>query len=809
MKGKKGRSRSRDSSRGKSGRSSSSAGSTKRICWKWQKGTCTYGSKCKFLHAEQSPSASSERTSKKTPKKKATPITIDSFFDSDNEDAMDYSSPRVASAKSSDFRRISFDMEPEVHKIFIENYQEGMPKRIYRDPNKPYVFRKIDDLVDDQSKSDSILGLVRARARAIIMDNNGFHRDVDEVRIIIGPKFDMLVKLDTNNEDLTFDEELVEHVKENSLKKYKNLMCISLPVQAKDRRFILDSGSGHDLISARKAERMNLKKRTCDPIMFHTANGSTATQTEAEIDLGTFDMTSHAYVLDDTPSVMSLGKRCMEEGYSFVWPSGKMPFMITKEGERIDLTIHDDIPYIDLGTYECTPYECCKTSKIHDLLERVQDDLNDFDDLDEAGRPSRRVHLDGESGLEMLNEDQKDSRHVKKLKNKKKVRAANRSRRTTLPGEVAPPIEEDYEPGTPYAGPPGDETDFEDEGHGAPEEVAEGDEDDIEVDVVEGESRVAKRGTLKREANSLHHKLTHRYKNPYCDSCIRAKMKHFKTRRGAYKRELKKFGDLITFDAVDTSKVHDDVLVLEKEVLVVRDCFTGVIGAYPSDRMTKDDVVRAVKQFIGNKKVGQAYSDHAPQFIEAMNEMMIPIDHSLPGRPQTNSIAERTNQFILTATSTCLLGAGLPPCFWRTAILCVCHLLNVEPNDDEISAWCKLHGSEFAGKLIPYGARVNYKPPKTREAGQLHKFGPDSIPGVFAGYHIGPGMHWSRQYKVWPLSEFVHQNLGDDASKPEHRLLKSHLTEKVEMVTPLTFPCKNGVREGEHDIGRNERERTP
>ena len=120
----------------------------------------------------------------------------------------------------------------------------------------------------------------------------------------------------------------------------------------------------------------------------------------------------------------------------------------------------------------------------------------------------------------------------------------------------------------------------------------------------------------------------------------------------------------------------------------------------------------------------------------------------------------------------------------------MCHLLNVEPNDDELSAWCKLHGSEFAGKLIPYGARVNYKPPKTREAGQLHKFGPDSIPGVFAGYHIGPVMHWSRQYKVWPLSEFVHQNLGDDASKPEHRLLKPHLTEKVEMVTPLTFPCK-------------------
>ena len=93
--------------------------------------------------------------------------------------------------------------------------------------------------------------------------------------------------------------------------------------------------------------------------------------------LGTFDMTSQAYVLDDTPSVMSLGKRCMEEGYSFVWPSGQMPFMVTKNGERIDLTIHDNIPYVILEHMNCTPHECHHASKINDLLIHAQDDFND------------------------------------------------------------------------------------------------------------------------------------------------------------------------------------------------------------------------------------------------------------------------------------------------------------------------------------------------------------------------------------------------------------------------------------------------
>ena len=67
--------------------------------------------------------------------------------------------------------------------------------------------------------------------------------------------------------------------------------------------------------------------------------------------------------------------------------------------------------------------------------------------------------------------------------------------------------------------------------------------------------------------------------------------------------------------------------------------------------------------------------------------------------------------------------------------------------------------------LIPFGAKVWFKPGEKRGHDQDHKFDPESIPRVFAGYRMGPGLWWNRQYEVWPLSEFVKRNLAYDASK--------------------------------------------
>ena len=67
---------------------------------------------------------------------------------------------------------------------------------------------------------------------------------------------------------------------------------------------------------------------------------------------------------------------------------------------------------------------------------------------------------------------------------------------------------------------------------------------------------------------------------------------HRKTRRGAFNRPMKKFGDLISFDYLDLDKSSLDLVpVLDYKVVVVRDRFTGMIAGYSSRTGETDQVV--------------------------------------------------------------------------------------------------------------------------------------------------------------------------------------------------------------------------
>ena len=88
-------------------------------------------------------------------------------------------------------------------------------------------------------------------------------------------------------------------------------------------------------------------------------------------------------------------------------------------------------------------------------------------------------------------------------------------------------------------------------------------------------------------------------------------MRHFKTRKGAFKRKLSKFSDLMTFDFVDMGKATEIGWRDHKELLVIRDRFTGMVLGFPVPDKSTETVVRVIKKFIGERRVTCAYSDSA------------------------------------------------------------------------------------------------------------------------------------------------------------------------------------------------------
>ena len=80
---------------------------------------------------------------------------------------------------------------------------------------------------------------------------------------------------------------------------------------------------------------MDLTTYQDDAVNFHTANGVTVSISKVDLDFEAFEETANVHVLEDTPSVISMRKRCMDHGYSFVWPSGKDPYLLDKNANII------------------------------------------------------------------------------------------------------------------------------------------------------------------------------------------------------------------------------------------------------------------------------------------------------------------------------------------------------------------------------------------------------------------------------------------------------------------------------------------
>ena len=63
--------------------------------------------------------------------------------------------------------------------------------------------------------------------------------------------------------------------------------------------------------------------------------------------------------------------------------------------------------------------------------------------------------------------------------------------------------------------------------------------------------------------------------------------------------------------------------------------------------------------------------------------------------------------------------------------------------------------------------------------------------GVFAGYKLRPGLHWSKEYLVWGLTDFVGFQFAEVSTSITHRLRNPHVSGRVRLYEGVaTFPLK-------------------
>ena len=82
--------------------------------------------------------------------------------------------------------------------------------------------------------------------------------------------------------------------------------------------------------------QMDTLTKSCSPTIVITANRGVQTHEEATVYVKELDIFLTMKVLENTPAVLSLGKLCDENGYSYEWINGQKPHLI-KNGIRIHL----------------------------------------------------------------------------------------------------------------------------------------------------------------------------------------------------------------------------------------------------------------------------------------------------------------------------------------------------------------------------------------------------------------------------------------------------------------------------------------
>ena len=104
--------------------------------------------------------------------------------------------------------------------------------------------------------------------------------------------------------------------------------------------WIVDTGSAQDLLTDHHVPD-HYGYYSDNPIRLITANGESSSMKQGKVKVPELNATVSPYQVHSSPPVLSVGLRCVEDGFNFVWRGSKneKPTLISPDGKVIELEL--------------------------------------------------------------------------------------------------------------------------------------------------------------------------------------------------------------------------------------------------------------------------------------------------------------------------------------------------------------------------------------------------------------------------------------------------------------------------------------
>ena len=557
------------------------------------------------------------------------------------------------------------------------------------------------------------------------------------------------------------------------------------------RTFIIDSGTSANVMQDKIAKDTvrQFIRRTEFELEFDTANSTVTADTGVRAIVGKWDMPSDYIIMEDSPELISMGERCMLQGFTHVWVSKKYPCFISPGSRYIVIFDLDGVLPIWSPAMDTQRTEYL--GSWHFWKNAFRDRCGIFIN------PSGEVCLDIVAPKDFYAEDEKHG-SSSGLFIAPVVQPAYKAtvgqvlgRKTSNQDELHEMMRELNEPRVSVpicvnardsktqnidlesvfqeVGETWASTSLEEDGGSSP--FMQGESPGLVAEQINLEApnsgsssdpglNTEKKVTLRKIAKSKNHLLLHKDFNPECPGC-QAKARNRKHFKGSFDRNNPRYADTISMDQVSLTDVDGTLGIGNyRYALVLCKVALDHWDFVPLKTMGSEETDRAFREFCAQHTPDittvLVYCDAHASLIRVCDNHSVSRRHSPPGRPQANAVIERKIQKALLGLRAYLVSGCTPNCFWPFAGHCYAFNENLSVNHTGASAYETVVGT-FTHMKFVYGQLCFYKPAPTIY--KPAKTDSTLRPGVFLDYYVDCAGKFSGQYIVCDLEDFANKNL--------------------------------------------------